>query len=169
MALIWGEMHNIDQNTDTKKRQLFSLQSKLTFNQDWYEHFPEENKQCLDTVHALASAYQYFFFYSTFLQCLLSPIPYSPSPFPSQLACFFFYSTDLKWVSLQRHHNENQCDPNRSKPLQCYVFTAVHKQRNCRVSVACLFIVRHFYTESSKNLFHVNIIQNPAIFDFSVQ
>lgn len=164
MALIWGEMHNIDQNTDTKKRQLFSLQSKLTFNQDWYEHFPEENKQCSDTVQALASAYQYFFFSSVCFHQSHTP------PLHSQVSLLvFFYSTDLKWVSLQRHHNENQCDPNRSKPLQCYVFTAVHKQRNCRVSVACLFIVRHFYTESSKNLFHVNIIQNPAIFDFSVQ
>lgn len=119
--------------------------------------FLRKSKQYLGCVHTTTSACQYFFFSNLlFPQRLLSPISYPPSSLPrSACLLFFFYSTDLKWVSLQQHHNENQCDPNRSKPLQCYVFTVVQKQRNCRVPVSFLFIVRHCYIERIKTSFHI--------------
>lgn len=113
--------------------------------------FLRKSKQYLGCVHTTTSACQYFFFLIYSFPNLISPF------FPSQvgLPAIFFYSTDLKWVSLQQHHNENQCDPNRSKPLQCYVFTVVQKQRNCRVPVSFLFIVRHCYIERIKTSFHI--------------
>lgn len=149
-------MHNIDQNTH-KNANDFMLQTNPLFNQTlMHEHFPLKKQ----TIFRLCAHYNLsmpIFFFPNLLfpnACFhQSHIPLLP--FPGQLACYFFYSTDLKWVSLQQHHNENQCDPNRSKPLQCYVFTVVQKQRNCRVPVSFLFIVRHCYIERVKTSFHI--------------
>lgn len=141
----------------TQKRQWFYVADKPTIQSDidaWTFSFKKANN--VQAVCTLQPQHANIFFPNLLFPNACFHQSHIPLlPFPGRLACYFFYSTDLKWVSLQQHHNENQCDPNRSKPLQCYVFTVVQKQRNCRVPVSFLFIVRHCYIERVKTSFHI--------------